>query len=184
MSAREHDACDDRLERTAPTVYGVLFLCTGNSARSLLAEALLSRLGGARFRVFSAGSQPRPAPHPTALETLEARGYETRGLRSKSWDEFAGPDAPRLDFVFTVCGSAAEERCPIWPGGPLTVHWGVEDPAAFEGSPEQTRAVFERIHDELAAKIEAFVTLDLAGLSEAERLERLRDIGRLPLDRN
>ncbi|MAG32474.1 MAG: ArsR family transcriptional regulator [Deltaproteobacteria bacterium] len=158
--------------------YNVLFLCTGNSARSIFAEAALARLGSPRFRAFSAGSQPKDAPHPMASETLARLGYETAGLRSKSWEEFTGPEAPALDFVFTVCGNAAGERCPIWAGDPIAVHWGVDDPAAFEGTPDAMRACFERIHDELLAKVEALVALDPASLDEAELTERLRQIGR------
>ena len=154
--------------------YGVLFLCTGNSARSILAEAALARLGGARFRSYSAGSQPKSAPHPRTLEVLAQLGYSTAGLSSKSWDEFAGRDAPRIDFVITVCGNAAGEACPVWPGAPITVHWGVEDPAAFTGSAEEERAFFESIHDQLSAKIEGLVALDLDGMDVPERLAALR----------
>ena len=168
--------------RVSARVYGVLFLCTGNSARSLMAEATLARLsqgeGSPRYRAFSAGSRPKGAPHPMALEVLRSRGYDTTALRSKSWDEFAGPDGPRLDFVVTVCGNAARESCPIWPGRPITAHWGVDDPAAFVGTPERTRAVFERIHDELRTKIEALVALDPGSLGEAEIQLEMQRIGR------
>lgn len=155
----------------------VLFLCTGNSARSLIAEAVLAQLGPPRFCAHSAGSEPKHAPHPVAIEILDALGYETKTLRSKSWDEFALPDAPELDFVFTVCANAAAESCPVWPGHPATAHWGVEDPAAFVGTPEQTRAVFVATHDALRKRIEAFLELDPAALSKDALDRRLREIG-------
>lgn len=133
----------------------VLFLCTGNSARSILAEALLNRLGEGRWRGFSAGSFPKGEVHPMALELLGARGFPTEGLRSKSWDEFAGPDSPRLDLVITVCDNAAGETCPVWPGRPARLHWGIADPAAVAG-PGQ-RAAFAAACDELEARIAAFL---------------------------
>lgn len=160
--------------------FGVLFLCTGNSARSVLAEAALARRGGAAFRSYSAGSQPKGAPHPVTLEVLDGLGYATEGLRSKSWDEFAAGDAPRIDCVVTVCANAAGETCPVWPGAPVAVHWGVEDPAAFDGSPEDTRAFFLRIHDELAAKIDGLVALDPANVPPSERrgaIQALAELG-------
>lgn len=157
----------------------VLFLCTGNSARSLLAEAALARRGGARFRSHSAGSRPKDVPHPRTLETLERLGYPTAGLRSKSWDEFATAEAPPVDVVITVCGNAATESCPSWPGRPVDAHWGVDDPAAFEGPPEEERACFERIHDQLARKIDALVALDLESFDDTERRERIREIARI-----
>lgn len=158
-------------------VCDVLFLCTGNSARSILAEAVLARLGPPRFRSHSAGSHPKAAPHPMTLETLSRLGYETRGLRSKSWDEFAVPGSPKLDLIFTVCDNAAGEACPIWPGRPITAHWGVADPASFQGSPAETSAFFERIHDELVAKIEALVRLEPFDLGDPELSARLEKIG-------
>jgi arsenate reductase len=166
--------------RDSTRVYNVLFLCTGNSARSILAEAVLARLGPPLFRSYSAGSHPKDAPHPETLETLSRLGYETRGLRSKSWEEFALPGSPKLDFIFTVCDNAAGEACPIWPGQPVTSHWGVRDPAAFKGSPAETRASFEEIHDELATKIAAFVRLAPSLLSTQElsaRLDALAALG-------
>ncbi len=167
-------------------VYSVLFLCTGNSARSILAEALFERLGPPRFRGFSAGSHPRRAPHPIALETLAARGYATANRRSKSWDEFLRHGAPRLDFVLTVCDElsdraldgASDETCPTWSGEAICGHWGVEDPAAFEGPPDAMRACFERIYEQLRARIEEFVKLDPAAATAAEMATSLTRIGR------
>ena len=141
----------------ADEVKNVLFLCTGNSARSIMAEALLRQWGGGRFRAFSAGSQPKGEVHPLALETLRRRGnHALEGFRSKSWNEFSGPDAPRLDFVFTVCGNAAKETCPLWPGQPITAHWGIDDPAAAEGSEEEKLRAFQRAYLELEARIKLF----------------------------
>ena len=158
---------------------GVLFLCTGNSARSLLAEAALARRGGDRFASHSAGSQPKAAPHPRTLETLERLGYDVSTLSSKSWDVFAGPDAPPIDVVITVCGNAAGETCPVWPGAPIRAHWGVEDPAAFEGSDDEERAFFERIHDQLARKVDALVALDFQATPSDALAERIRAIADL-----
>ena len=161
---------------SADQALSVLFLCTGNSARSLLAEAALARRGGDRFRSFSAGSNPTGTPHPRSLETLARLGYDEAliaGLRSKRWDEFAGTEAPRLDLVVTVCDNAAGETCPIWPGAPITAHWGVEDPAAFEGEADETLACFARIHDELAAKIDGLIAL--VESSPSRDLEALSD---------
>lgn len=137
----------------------VLFLCTGNSARSILAEALLNdrAIGGGRFRGYSAGSQPRGTVHPLALDTLKENGLPTEGLRSKSWQEFSGPDAPRMDFIFTVCDNAAAEACPIWPGHPATDHWGLPDPAAVEGSDEDKRRAFRETFTELRRRLHEFV---------------------------
>jgi protein-tyrosine-phosphatase len=163
--------------RESESRFGVLFLCTGNSARSILAEAALARLGGIRFRAYSAGSHPKNDPHPLAIETLARLGYETEGLRSKSWDEFANPDAPRIDLVVTVCDNAAVEACPVWPGHPLTVHWGVPDPAARDGSMEERQAFFEHIHDRLAAKVADLVRLDPTSLETKELARRCAEIG-------
>lgn len=160
-------------------VYNVLFLCTGNSARSILAEALLNAHGRGRFRAHSAGSQPRGEVHQEALALLEREGLPTDGLRSKSWTEFARPDAPDLDFIFTVCDNAAGEACPIWPGRPATAHWGIEDPAAATGTPAEVQAAFTRALGYLRNRIEAFASLPLASLDRITLERRLRDIGGL-----
>jgi arsenate reductase (thioredoxin) len=137
----------------------VLFLCTGNSARSILAEALLNHRGAGRFQGYSAGSFPKGTVHPLALAELRSRGLATDGLSSKSWDEFAAPGSPRMDFIFTVCDNTAEEICPVWPGHPVTAHWSIEDPAAVEGSDESKRLAFAKVFAELDARIEHFVDL-------------------------
>jgi len=144
--------------------YRVLFLCTGNSARSILAECLANRAGGERLRAASAGSRPKGEVHPLALALLRARGHETAGLRSKSWEEFAGPGAPRFDLVVTVCDQAAGEACPVWPGHPVQAHWSIEDPAAAQGEPGERQAAFERVYRELEGRIEALARLPLAPL--------------------
>jgi arsenate reductase len=158
--------------------YHVLFLCTGNSARSILAEAILGRLGAGRFRAHSAGSHPKGRVHPMALEILRERGYDTRGLRSKSWDEFARPGAVPLDFVFTVCDDAAGEACPVWPGQPMTAHWGVEDPAAFEGPEDRRRRLFLRTYVELERRIDLFTSLPVESLDRLTLQARLNEIGK------
>lgn len=161
----------------ADRIYNVLFLCTGNSARSIIAEAVLNHVGAGRFRAYSAGSAPRGAVHPMALEVLEEAGIATEGLRSKAWDEFAAPGAPRMDFVFTVCDSAAGEACPIWPGQPMTAHWGIEDPAAADGPAFRRRAAFEDALRFLRNRIGAFVNLPLASIDGLALQSRLRGIG-------
>lgn len=163
--------------RDAP--YHVLFLCTGNSARSILAEAVLREAGGARFVAHSAGSQPKGEVHPLALEALARAGMGTEGFRSKSWDEFAAPGAPELDFVFTVCDNAAGEVCPIWPGQPVTAHWGLADPAAVEGSPLERRAAFDRTLAQLRRRVGAFASLPIESLDRLTLGARLREIGTL-----
>ena len=158
--------------------YNVLFLCTGNSARSILAEAILNRLGAGRFKAHSAGSFPKGTVHPLALDLLQRENHPTAALRSKSWDEFAAPDAPPLDFVFTVCDQAAGEACPVWPGQPMTAHWGLPDPAAVEGTPAEQRLAFADTYRRLERRIGAFVNLPLASLDRMTLQHRLADIGK------
>jgi len=155
--------------------YNILFLCTGNSARSILAEAILNQLGKGRFRAFSAGSFPKGEVHPAALALLSELDYNTDGFRSKSWDEFSGPDAPDLDFVFTVCDNAAGEICPIWPGHPMTAHWGIEDPAAVEG--EGQALAFWNAYQQLQRRIQLFLALPLEDIDELSLQNRLKEIG-------
>jgi protein-tyrosine-phosphatase len=159
-------------------VYDVLFLCTGNSARSIFAEAALRRLGSGRFRAHSAGSHPRGELHPLAREVLRERRYDTSRFRSKSWDEFARPGAPALDFVFTVCDAAAGEVCPAWPGQPITAHWGVEDPAAWAGPEDEKRRLFLRTYLELERRIDLFTNLPIESLDRIGLQARLEEIGR------
>jgi arsenate reductase len=159
--------------------YNVLFLCTGNTARSVLAEAVLNKDGGGRFRAFSAGSQPKGQVNPFSLKVLAAEGYPTDGLRSKSWTEFAGPDAPVMDFVFTVCDSAAGESCPIWPGHPMSAHWGLEDPAAVEGTDSEKEAAFVTALRFIQNRIAAFTALPIDTIDAPSLRTRLREIGRL-----
>ena len=159
------------------TVRNVLFVCTHNSARSILAEGLLNGLAGGRFRGHSAGSQPKAAPNPLALETLSRLHMPADGYRSKDWDEFARPGAPRLDFIFTVCDSAAGEACPIWPGHPATAHWGVADPSAVQGSREEQLKAFFDTAMILKRRIELLLALPLAALDRSATQAALRDIG-------
>jgi protein-tyrosine-phosphatase len=156
----------------------VLFLCTGNSARSILSEAILSRKGAGRFRAYSAGSRPAGAVNPHALELLRRLGYETSGLRSKSWNEFAAPGEARMDFVFTVCDNAAGETCPLWPGQPITAHWGVPDPAAVVGTDEEQRRAFEAAYVALDRRIGLFASLPLRSLERLTLQRRVEEIGR------
>ena len=160
--------------------FHVLFLCTGNSARSILAECALNRHGAGRFRAFSAGSQPTGEVNPLSLVVLREQGYDPDrlDLRSKSWDDFARDDAPPLDFVFTVCDSAAGETCPAWPGQPMTAHWGVEDPAAATGSDAERLWVFRRVHRELERRIEIFTSLPIRTLDWLSLQRRLDEIGK------
>jgi protein-tyrosine-phosphatase len=161
--------------------FNVLFLCTGNSARSILAEAIMNHVGGGRFRAWSAGSHPAGKVHPHALQLLQRLGISAGEARSKSWDEFAQPGAPRMDFIFTVCGNAAGELCPVWPGQPVTAHWGVEDPAAVEGEPQKTNA-FRQAFNVLEHRIRAFASLPLATLDRQRLTAHVHDIGRTTPD--
>lgn len=158
--------------------YNVLFLCTGNSARSIMAEALLNHKGKGHFTGFSAGSRPTGQPRPEALRQLESAGINTAGLRSKSWDEFSGPAAPHLDFVFTVCDNAAREECPFWPGQPMTAHWGIEDPAAVKGTPDEIAQAFRDAFVVLDRRIGLFMSLPLATLQGMAIKQKIDEIGR------
>jgi arsenate reductase len=159
-------------------IYNVLFLCTGNSARSILAESILRKDGRPHFRAFSAGSQPKGLINPLAMKVLRSLDYPTNDLRSKSWQEFARPDAPVMDFVFTVCDSAAGESCPVWPGQPMTAHWGIEDPAGAEGTDIQKEAAFVAAFRYLKNRIAAFTSLPLESIDRLSLGTKLRNIGR------
>jgi arsenate reductase (thioredoxin) len=163
----------------AEHLFNVLFLCTGNSARSILAESILRKEGARRFRAFSAGSQPKGAVNPFALKVLESYNYPIEGLRSKSWNEFAAPSAPVMDFVFTVCDTAAAETCPIWPGQPMTAHWGIEDPAAIDGTDIQKEAAFVLAARYLKNRVSIFASLPIKSLDKLSLNARLREIGAL-----
>jgi arsenate reductase len=163
----------------ADRVFNVLFLCTGNSARSILAESILQKDGAGRFRAFSAGSHPKGAVNPFALKVLESLDYPTDGLRSKDWSEFAALGAPALDFVFTVCDSAAGEVCPVWPGQPMTAHWGIEDPAIVEGTDIQKEAAFVLAARFLKNRISVFTNLPIKSLDQLSLTAKLREIGTL-----
>jgi len=158
--------------------FNVLFLCTGNSARSILAEQLVNHWGQGNFRGFSAGSNPKGKVHPIALDLLRQMKMPTEGLRSKSWDEFAKPGAPSLDFVFTVCDNAAGEACPVWPGQPMTAHWGVDDPAAAEGSETEKWLAFRKAFQELESRIKTFTSLPIHSLDRIRLKQRLDEIGK------
>ncbi len=160
-----------------PHTYNVLFLCTGNTARSILAECLLNRLGAGKFKAYSAGSFPKGEVHPLALHELSVNGYPVAGLRSKSWEEFSGSDAPRMDFVFTVCDNAANEVCPIWPGQPMTAHWGIADPAAVEGEEINRKTAFATAFRELQNRISIFANLPIASLDSLKLQQELDRIG-------
>jgi protein-tyrosine-phosphatase len=172
LARRERKSATDR-------IYNVLVLCTGNSARSIMAEAILNKLGQGRFRAFSAGSRPRGEVHAEARALLSQLGYDVSWLRSKSWDEFAKPGSPNMDFVFTVCDDAAGEACPIWPGLPMTAHWGVADPAAAKGSPAEVRAAFAEAYRLLHNRISLFVALPFEALDEVALRGKLKEIGGL-----
>jgi arsenate reductase len=160
--------------------YNVLFLCTGNSARSVMAEAILQRFGAGKFKSYSAGSMPKGEVHPETLARLRRLNYDVTDFRSKSWDVFAAPDAPKLDFVFTVCDNAAGEVCPAWPGQPMTAHWGVPDPAAATGSPVEIAKAFANAYGALQNRIAIFVNLPFAGLDRLSLQSRLDAIGSTP----
>jgi arsenate reductase (thioredoxin) len=157
--------------------YNVLFLCTGNSARSVLAEAILNRVGAGKFRSFSAGSRPKGQVHPETIRLLQSLGYDTAGFRSKSWDEFTAPGAPQFDFVFTVCDNAAAESCPLWPGQPMTAHWGVPDPAEATGSAAEIALAFKEAYRMLNQRIGIFTSLPLRSLDKLALQRKLKEIG-------
>lgn len=160
-------------------LYNVLFLCTGNSARSIIAEAILNKIGAGRFRAFSAGSHPKGAVNPHAVRLLQNLGYDIAGFRSKSWSEFALPGAPALDFVFTVCDDAAGETCPVWPGQPMTAHWGIPDPAAATGSESEVAHAFNEAHRMLMQRIGVFTALPIAALDGLTLQSRIEQIGHM-----
>jgi arsenate reductase (thioredoxin) len=157
----------------------VLFLCTGNSARSIMAEAILNKVGTGKFQAFSAGSQPRGRAHPETVTLLQRLGFDTSRFRSKSWGEFAKPGAPPLDFVFTVCDNAAGETCPVWPGQPMTAHWGIPDPAVAEGSPAEIALAFKNAYRMLSQRIGVFAALPIRALDKLSLQAKLKDIGQM-----
>jgi arsenate reductase len=159
--------------------YNVLFLCTGNSARSIIAEAILNKLGAGKFRAFSAGSQPKGQVNPLTLQLLDGLGYDTSGFRSKSWNEFTTAGSPEFDFVFTVCDNAAAETCPVWPGQPMTAHWGIPDPAAATGTPAEIAFAFKDAYRMLNQRIGLFMALPIQSLDRLSLQHRLKDIGRM-----
>lgn len=172
------DVSEDTAEDTAENALNVLFLCTGNSARSILAEAIMNREGRGKFKAYSAGSMPTGTVNPQAVHLLKKLNYDVSGLRSKSWEAFTGEDAPKLDFVFTVCDNAAKETCPVWPGQPMSAHWGVYDPAAVDGSDAERAFAFDDVYRMLSQRISIFVNLPLENLSRLSLQEQLDEIGR------
>jgi arsenate reductase (thioredoxin) len=164
-----------------PRQYNILVLCTGNSARSIMGEALFNTLGAGRFRAYSAGSHPAGRVNPFAIEQVRALGYPVENLRSKSWDEFAAPGAPELDFVITVCDKAAGEMCPLWPGQPITAHWGFPDPAAVEGSDEEKRTAFAQTLRQMRNRVQLFLSLPLETLDTLAIEKKMRAIGQQPI---
>src|SRR5690349_16443148 len=180
MVAQSQSVSATDAARTMPgRPFNTLFLCTGNSARSIMAEAILAKYGGERFRAFSAGSKPKGAINPHTLALLASLGHDTAGLRSKSWNEFARPGAPALDFVFTVCDNAAGEACPFWPGQPMTAHWGIPDPAAAKGSPVEIALAFKDAYRMLSQRIGVFAALPIRSLDRLSLQAKLKDIGRM-----
>lgn len=180
--ARGEDAWMETMSPQSHQAYNVLFLCTGNSARSIMAECALRRYGIGKFNAYSAGSQPRGELHPMTVKLLKNLNYKTDDLRSKSWDEFARPDSPKLDFVFTVCDQAAAETCPVWPGQPMTAHWGVEDPAMATGDDDDIYRVFKRVYFELENRCKIFSSLRIEGLDRLSLTHRLESIGQTRAD--
>lgn len=160
-------------------IFNVLFLCTGNSARSIIAEAILNKLGSGKFRAFSAGSQPKGRVHPEALKLLKSLDFDVKSLRSKSWLDYREADSPRFDFVFTVCDNAANEPCPVWPGQPLNAHWGIPDPAEAKGTPAEVALAFKETYRMLDRRIAIFVALPFEALDAVTLTARLREIGRM-----
>lgn len=159
-------------------VYNTLFICTGNSARSIMAEVVLNHFGLGRFKAYSAGTNPRGTVHPMTLEVLAGQGYSQAGLRSKSWSEFANPDAPAMDFIFTVCDSAAGESCPAWPGQPITAHWGFADPAVIDGDDETRRKAFADVQRQIAGRIRLFLSIPIEKIDRLSLQTQLRELGR------
>lgn len=174
----EGRARGELLRQVSERVYNVLFLCTGNSARSILAESLLNHWGKGKFRAYSAGSYPKGQVHPMAVELLKRLNLPTQDLRSKSWDEFAAPGAPPIDFIFTVCDNAAGEVCPIWPGKPMTAHWGIADPAAVEGTDVEKASAFRKAFKALETRIKLLISLPISSLDGMTLHARLREIGK------
>lgn len=166
-------------DMTEEKPFNVLFLCTGNSARSIMGEAILNKLGKGKFHAYSAGSQPKPAVNPYTIQLLQSLGYDTSGFRSKSWHEFAKPGAPALDFVFTVCDNAAGETCPVWPGQPMTAHWGIPDPAEAKGSTAEVALAFKDAYRMLFQRIGIFTALPLRSLDHLSLQNKVREIGQL-----
>jgi arsenate reductase len=177
-SGTARSACELLRKMNAGRTYNVLFLCTGNSARSILAESLLNHRGNGKFRAFSAGSFPKGRVHPMAIELLKRMNLPAEGFRSKSWDEFASPRAPPIDFIFTVCDNAAGEICPIWPGKPMTAHWGIADPAAAEGTDTEKALAFRRALKALETRIKLFTTLPINSLDALTLQAKLHEIGK------
>ena len=177
VNQRFHNVNED--DNVSEKQYNVLVLCTGNSARSLLGEVLFNVLGKGRFNAYSAGSKPAGRVNPFALELLLQQGHSVAGLRSKSWDEFAAPGAPEIDFIFTVCDNAAGETCPIWPGKPATAHWGIPDPAHVEGGDEAKRAAFRKAYEQLARRIQLFMSLPIEKLDKLALQQKLTEIGQI-----